>query len=122
MSSDLLKCDKHNLTSQTFVAAISGESGRAYTTSPMIVDTALGVRGTIARILTFLIATSQVVRAVLIRCTFWTLAANQRITLITVQTVARYVVAVIESAYRISTALDLRAGVHTVAVDARFRG
>lgn len=106
---------------RTRTRRIAAKARRAHASRAMIVHATLGVLAAVARILAALLATGQRVRTLGVDGALGSHAAAERITGVAVETVTGRVVAVVGSALRIAAALDLRACVDTIAIDARIR-
>lgn len=88
----------------------------------MVEHSALGVRSTSARILAALLTAGELLRALRINGAFRSRALSERIARVTRMAVARCMMAVIVSAFRVAAALNLCARWHALTIDASIAG
>lgn len=103
-------------------ARVARVSSRTHARRPMVVHPTLRTRTALARILAALVAARQTVRALRIAAALGPSATAERIAAMALEAVARSPMIVVRPAFGIRAALDLRARVATLAIDARLRG
>lgn len=102
-------------------AGISRVSGRASARRPMVVNSALGTRRTIARISALFVLAGQMVRALVVPRTFGSRTTRQSVTSVAVDAVASCVVVVVSFANGIASTLGVSARVDAVLVHTGLR-
>lgn len=102
-------------------AGISRVSGRASARRPMVINSALGTRRTIARISALFVLAGQMVRALVVPRTFRSRTTRQCVTSVAVDAVAPCIVVVVGFANGIASTLGVPARVDAVLVHAGLR-